>query len=429
MQVDIDGARLLRDLAELSTIGGRADGGVDRVAWSAADLEARAWLRRRIEEIGWIATTDAALNVYGRSSPERRRRLMIGSHTDSVPAGGRLDGAYGVVAALEVVRALAEAKDPVADHVELVDFADEEGVRFPCGYFGSKALAGLLDVDALRSLPGASGVLIDADVDLDGLPSANEHLGDVAGFLELHIEQGPRLEREGLAVAIVPGILGFDRYTILIEGRSAHGGTTPLDLRHDPVFAATVFVSEVPAIVRETGGESATATIGSIASTGGAINFVAESVRLTLEVRHPSAAGLATMVDVVSRRLAAVCEAYGCRATMERHDLAAETRAGVSLAVEPAYSAPVEFDPGMVDAVDRACDDAGVNHRVMPAGTWHDAGIMAAHVPTAMILVASRDGLTHCPAEASADGDLVAGARVLLAATRRAVSMLGLLAG
>jgi len=234
--------RLLGDLAELSTIGGRADGGVDRVAWEAADLRGRQWLKGKLEAAGWHAFTDPALNVFGRASDVRRRRLLIGSHTDSVAAGGRLDGAYGVVAALEVVRVLAETADPAAEQVELVDFADEEGVRFPCGYFGAKALTGALDV---QQLVGAGDVLREAGVEIADAQRASEHLQDVAGFIELHIEQGPRLEAEHASVAVVSGILGFDRYRIDIGGRAGHGGTTPFELRHDPVQAAAAFVAEV----------------------------------------------------------------------------------------------------------------------------------------------------------------------------------------
>ena len=152
----IDRKRLLSDLAALSRIGGRPDGGVDRVGWSQADLEGRSWLRSRLDEAGLIHVTDAAFNVFGRTSTNRRKRLLIGSHTDSVSAGGRLDGAYGVVAALEVLRALHEANHPAAAGVELVDFADEEGVRFPCGYFGSKALTGTLDMATLGTCTGSA---------------------------------------------------------------------------------------------------------------------------------------------------------------------------------------------------------------------------------------------------------------------------------
>src|SRR6266540_5444509 len=200
--------RLLGDLAELSTIGGRADGGVDRVAWGAADLQGRQWLKGKLEAAGWHAFTDPALNVFGRASDVRRRRLL-----------------------LEIA-------------------------------------------DAQR---------------------ASEHLQDVAGFIELHIEQGPRLEAEHAPVAVVSGILGFDRYRIDIGGRAGHGGTTPFELRHDPVQAAAAFVAEVPSIVRRID-DAGTATVGSLSTEGGAINFVAPNAWLTLEVRQPSTGTLAQAV-------------------------------------------------------------------------------------------------------------------------------------
>ena len=422
--MDINPDRLLGDLAELSTIGGRADGGVDRVAWGAADLRGRQWLKGKLEAAGWHAFTDPALNVFGRASDVRRRRLLIGSHTDSVAAGGRLDGAYGVVAALEVVRVLAETADPAAEQVELVDFADEEGVRFPCGYFGAKALTGALDV---QQLVGAGDVLREAGVEIADAQRASEHLQDVAGFIELHIEQGPRLEAEHASVAVVSGILGFDRYRIDIGGRAGHGGTTPFELRHDPVQAAAAFVAEVPSIVRRID-DAGTATVGSLSTEGGAINFVAPNAWLTLEVRQPSTGTLAQAVAELRERLTAICEAYGCRPSMARHEGVADWKDGLQLAVEPAFSAPVAFDDRMVAAVERGCIEAGVTYRRMHAGTWHDAGILAAHVPTAMILVPSRGGVTHAPGEATADEDLVNGARVLLRATRHAARTVGLAA-
>src|SRR5581483_3069823 len=309
-------------LDALSAIGGRSDGGVDRVAWSAADLEARAWLRDRIQEMGWHATTDAAMNVFGRTSAERRRRLLIGSHTDTVPAGERLDGAYGVVAALEVARSLIEAGDPVADHVEIVDFADEEGVRFPCGYFGSKALTGSLDTDQLRAARNEAGlpareILATAGVELASLPTASGHLEDVAGYIEAHIEQGPILEKDGCLIGVATGILGFDRYSVEIVGRSQHGGTTPFDLRADPMRAASEFIAGLEEVVRSVH-DSGRATVGTVSSEGGAINFVAAKVALTFEVRQPSSRMLQQTVDAAHALLMSVCEANGCRATVAR---------------------------------------------------------------------------------------------------------------
>jgi N-carbamoyl-L-amino-acid hydrolase len=423
MSADINPSRLLRDLADLSAIGGRPDGGVDRVAWSPADLKGRAWLRARLEDFGWHSATDAALNVFGRASPERRRRLLIGSHTDSVPAGGRLDGAYGVVAALEVVRTLVESGDPTADDVELVDFADEEGVLFQCGYFGAKALVGMLDPELLE--PPAVEVLRLAGVKLETVKSANEHLGDVAGYLELHIEQGPRLERERASVGVVQGILGFDRYLIEIKGVPVHGGTTPLSMRQDPSRAAAEFIAAVPGIVQKID-DAGTATVETIRTHGGAINFVPGRVTFSLEVRQSSTKLLSTTVDAIKRHLAALCSAYGCDLSIAPHDSVIEEKDGVKLAVEPAYAAPVAFDQRLVDGVERACVEAGVAYRRLHAGTWHDAAIIAPHLPTAMILVPSRGGVTHSPAEDTEPDDIVNGARVLLRATRYAVSALSL---
>jgi hydantoinase/carbamoylase family amidase len=327
------------------------------------------------------------------------------------------------VAALEVLRTLAAAGDRAADCVELVDFADEEGVRFPCGYFGSKALVGELDIDSLG--PEAIEAIERAGVDVAGIARLAGHMTRVAGMLEMHIEQGPRLEADGLSVGVVLGILGFDRYRVAIEGRSVHGGTTPFGLRDDPVQAAAAVVAELPALVASIE-EAGTATVGSLASDGGAINFVPRKVELTLEVRQPSEASLAATVRLVESRLRAVCAQHRCTATIRREHMNVEIKDGVQVAVEPAFMAPIVFDPRMVDACDAACREAHVKHRRMHAGTWHDAGIIGRHVPTAMLLVASKNGVTHQPTEDTAEADLVDGARALLRATRRAVRALEL---
>jgi len=374
--------------------------------------------------MGWVAKTDAALNVLGRSRQARARRLLVGSHTDSVAAGGRLDGAYGVVAALEVARTLTEAGDPLADLVEVVDFADEEGVRFPCGYFGSKALTGRLDPGALHAA-GADQTLRSAGVELDALPSAATHLDAVAGYLELHIEQGPRLERERLSVGVATGILGFDRYDVVVTGRSEHGGTTPFDLRSDPVHAAARLIAELPGLVSGVDSDG-TATIGAVSSEGGAINFVARHARFSVEIRQPSLEALERTVHAVHRRLDSICESAGCRASFARRGGFPEVKDGVPLAVEDGFAPPVAFDRRLVEACARACGDADVRYRRMPAGTWHDAGIVAATRPAAMLLVPSHDGITHSPEESTPDADLFAGARVLLHAVRHAAPALGL---
>jgi N-carbamoyl-L-amino-acid hydrolase len=430
--LEINRARLLGDLANLSRIGGRPDGGVDRVGWTEPELEARKWVQQRLEDAGLVAHVDPALNVFGRVSKSRRRRLLIGSHTDSVSNGGRLDGAYGVVAALEVLRSLAEAGDPAAEHVELVDFADEEGVRFQCGYFGSKALVGDLDLAALEGMVDTAGVPVPdvlraAGVKLDQLDKASKHLPDVAGFIELHIEQGPRLESGGFSVGPVVGILGVDRYRVTIEGRSTHGGTTPFELRHDPAQVAAQLIVRIPKIVSKVDA-AGVATVGVLSSSGGAINFTPSQVVLSLELRQPSRSALTATVAAVKRQLTAISKAHHCKASIKHQDFRPEEKDGVQLAVEPAFIPPARFERRMVTATVSACSDLRIKHRAMYAGTWHDAGVMATRVPTGMLLVPSRGGITHTPQERTPDEDLVNGVRALLRATQRAVTALGLVA-
>jgi N-carbamoyl-L-amino-acid hydrolase len=426
----INRTRFLADLADLSRIGGRPDGGVDRVAWTEPDLKARQWVQHRLEDAGMYCTVDPALNVFGRVSRSRARRLLIGSHTDSVSVGGRLDGAYGVVAALEVMRALAEAGDPAAEHVEMVDFADEEGVRFQCGYFGSKALVGALDPAAFQGMVDTAGVhvievLKAAGVEPSQLGKASKHIEDVAGFIEVHIEQGPRLEAGGYSVGPVAGILGVDRYRVTIHGRSMHGGTTPFELRQDPIQAAAQLIIQVPNIVSKVD-RAGVATVGVVSTSGGAINFTPSQVELSLEVRQPTRRELRATVAEVKARLAAICKAHGCRASIRREDFRPEQRGGVPLAIEPAFIPPAKFDRRMVTATTSACADLRLKHRPMFAGTWHDAGIMATKVPAGMLLVPSRDGITHAPEESTHDEDLVNGVRALLRATQLAVAALRL---
>jgi beta-ureidopropionase / N-carbamoyl-L-amino-acid hydrolase len=428
--LEINRARLLVDLADLSRIGGRPDGGVDRVGWTEPELAARHWVQQRLEDAGLLSHVDPALNVFGRVSKTRRRRLLIGSHTDSVSNGGRLDGAYGVVAALEVLRTLTEAGDPAAELVELVDFADEEGVRFQGGYFGSKALVGELDPAAFDRMVDTTGVPVPdvlraAGVKLDQLNRVSKHLPDVAGFIELHIEQGPRLESGGYSVGPVIGILGVDRYRVTIQGRSTHGGTTPFELRHDPAQVAAQLIVRIPKIVSKIDA-AGVATVGVISSSGGAINFTPSEVELSLELRQPTRRALTATVASVKRQLAAICKVHHCKASINRQPFRPEEKDGVKLAIEPASIPPAKFDRRMVAATASACSDLRLKRRRLYAGTWHDAGIMAARVPTGMLLVPSRRGITHSPQEHTPDEDLVDGTRALLRATQRAVAALGL---
>src|SRR5207248_1916371 len=227
---------------ELARIGGRPDGGVDRVAGSEADLAARRWLASRIEAAGLEARTDAAGNVFGRVPHSRGPWLLLGSHTDTVPAGGRLDGGYGVIAAIEVCRALGEAGHPAAARLAAASFHDEEGVDGH-GFEGSEHFC------------------------------ASPAIASVSGYLELHIEQGPRLEAEGLDLGVVDAIVGIDRYQVVIRGQANHAGTTPFSYRRDAGRAAARFLAGLRELVQGVEQRSV-ANVGSIQLEPGAPNQV-----------------------------------------------------------------------------------------------------------------------------------------------------------
>ncbi|MEV7232503.1 M20/M25/M40 family metallo-hydrolase [Streptomyces sp. NPDC051020] len=369
MDLAVCGPRLLHDLAELATFGGREDGGVDRTAGSAADLAARTWFAGRIAQAGLEARTDHIGNVFGRRASGSGPWLLVGSHTDTVPAAGRLDGAYGVLAALEVLRTLHEADHPAADHMEIVSFWDEEGASPASegGLTGSTALC------------------------------ADPHIDEIAGFLELHIEQGPRMEAQGLQLAAVDGIVGVERYTVIVHGVANHGGTTPMDARADAGRAVTRTASRVVELAAATDPSMIT-NVGCIEFLPGAPNVVPGEARLVVEFR----AGMEESLRTAARRLA---------------DLAALNAAdeGCTAQVSRISRKPVtRFDPALCDLVAEAL------HTVHPATgrmfsyAGHDASAMSTRVPTAMLFVPSTDGISHSPAEHTPDLQLVQGAQALL---------------
>ncbi|MEO6795420.1 MAG: Zn-dependent hydrolase [Candidatus Dormibacter sp.] len=403
---DIDGQRLLEDLRELSAIGGRADGGLDRLAWSEADLKARRWFGQRLRDAGFEVRVDEALNVFGHVPLASGPFVLTGSHLDSVPVGGTLDGAYGAVAALEVLRTLHESKDPIAKQVEVVGFADEEGVRFETGLIGSKALCGELDVDALGGRADWTGVPIvevlkAAGVALERMNDATTHLTLVDRFLELHIEQGPRMDASGTELGVVTGIVTVYRQEVHITGLQNHAGTTPMNLRHDAGRAAARVAAGLKELVQSIDGE-AVANVGMMRFEPGAVNVIPGRADFTVEVRHLDQDVVRQIVRRFDERLAEICGEEACRV---------ETRSLSDVA-------GAAMDPGIMAALDRVCEDLGRPHRRLWSGAGHDAQILAQHVPTGMLFVPSRKGISHAPGEGTDDAHLVLGARALLAGVR-----------
>jgi N-carbamoyl-L-amino-acid hydrolase len=403
---DINGERLLADLRALGAIGSLPDGGVDRLAWSDHDLAGRRWFAERMGEAGIEARLDAALNVFGHMPGTTGPWLLTGSHLDSVPNGGRLDGAYGAVAALEVLRTLAESGDPLAQQVEIVGFADEEGVRFEFGLIGSLALVGELDIERLRDGLDWQGVAIHqvlatAGRDLDRMLEAQQHLPSIKAFLELHIEQGPRMEADDIDLAVVTGIVGVHRQRIEIQGTQNHAGTTPFRLRHDAGRAAARAAAELRDVVQGVDAE-AVANIGSMQFHPGGVNVIPGRAQFTVEARHLDAGVLGEAVGAFATRLERICAEEGCRAEVEL------------LSSVP----PAPMDATVLETLEQACSELGRRRARLSSGAGHDAAVLSRHVPSGMLFVPSVGGLSHSPRETTSDEHLVLGAQALLRGVR-----------
>ncbi|GAA3681571.1 Zn-dependent hydrolase [Nonomuraea antimicrobica] len=402
----IDGARLLGRLRRLAEIGADDRGGVTRPGFTPEDRLGREYVAREAAAAGLSPRVDAAGNLIVRGPrPGGRPVLMMGSHLDTVRRGGPLDGAYGVLAGLEVLQQLAAHGPPTAAEPVLVAFANEEGARFPCPFWGSLALTGRLDrgpgeVSDERGVT-LGEALRETGGDPDALESARWRPGTIAAYLELHIEQGPILEATGTTIGVVDGIVGRTILDIEVHGRAGHAGTTPMAARADALAAAA---RAVLAVERLAGDDDrcAVATVGRLAVEPGVTNVVPGLVRMTAELRDGDRDRLRKAEEELLRRLAEI-EAPGVRIASR-----------VSDRIEP-----VPTDPELRSLIAAGADALSCSHRPIFSGAGHDAQIVAAVAPIGMIFVPSRNGVSHVPEESTADADLIAGAQVLLATVRR----------
>lgn len=400
----INADRLHRWLAEFSGFGARGDGGVDRVAFSDAELEAREWLLALLEEDGLEVTVDAAGNILGRRSGSVAGLppLMLGSHIDSVPAGGNYDGPLGSLGAIEVVRSLHEAGVRTRHPLEVVVFVNEEG-----GKTGSRIMAGEFQTRELR-LETASGFTIGEGIrrvggDPDRIEEARRMPGDVAGYLELHVEQGGILEGENVTIGVVEGIVGIRRWTATVRGAANHAGTTPMDQRRDALLGAARLVEAVNREVREIPG-SQVGTVGRIQASPGAPNVIPGEVVMSIELRALDMGTIERVMEGIREESALIGQANG-----------------TPISIEEFYeSGAAPTDERFRGWIEEAAGSLRLSHRRMPSGAGHDAQSVARFAPMGMIFIPSVGGLSHHPEEYSRPEDVEAGANVLLGALLRA---------
>jgi N-carbamoyl-L-amino-acid hydrolase len=386
---EFDWERPLNDLRELAELTGGPDG-ARRLAWSEDWRTAREWLLGKLAETDATVERDVAGNLWATVKGESDKIVVVGSHIDAVPHGGWLDGCLGVCAALEVVR--GHKGETPAVTLKLIDWADEEGARFGRSLLGSSAAAGTLDPEAVRGLKDSQGVALpdalkENDIDLDTMGEAE--LPDIAAYLELHIEQGPRLEEAGKPAAAVIGCFGVERHAITFTGKASHAGSTPMDLRHDAFLSAARFGLAARASAIERGG---VATIGTVTAGPGIPTIINEHCEVTLDQRAFTPEQLKDMLADVK---------------------AAASRIGEEEGVEVEWKRiwqidPIPFDAKLVDLAAQAISEiTGEDDPPrLPSGALHDAAEVARKAPVVMVFSSSTNGVSHSPLEDTPEDDL-----------------------
>src|SRR5262245_7958263 len=384
-----NGERLHDDLETLATFGSNPEGGVDRPSFSEADAGARAWLLDRCKQAGFGVREDGIGNLFIRTDPEddraaQRLPVWTGSHIDSVPNGGRYDGAAGVVAAVEAVRCLREQRIPLTRPVEVVVWSDEEGCYQ--GLLGSGTLVDGLSPDDLDAIVGREGrslrrALQDSGRDPEAALGVRQEQPVAHSYLELHIEQGNRLEDAGADVGVVTGIVGLVHGQAVFTGRADHAGTTAMDRRRDALRSAAAFVLGLPRLPAELGRADAVVTCGDVRVAPGADNIVPSEAVCRLDFRDPESHGLESLRHAVV--------AAGQRSATEH-----ETTVDFQWAH---LADPVFMDADLQQLVASVSDQLGFRSMPLPSRAGHDAQKIATVAPTAMVFVPSKDGRSHCP--------------------------------
>ncbi|MBR0680004.1 Zn-dependent hydrolase [Roseomonas eburnea] len=398
----IDGKRLWDSLMAMAEIGATPKGGVKRLTLSDVDKAGRDRFKGWCEALGLTVRVDAIGNMFARREGRDPKRLpvLMGSHLDSQPTGGKFDGALGVIAGLEVMRSLNDLNIVTEAPIELVNWTDEEGSRFGHSLMGSGVWAGIYTQEKAYGLKDVDGMSVSEALDqigYKGTHAAKPFPADA--YFELHIEQGPILEKEGKQIGIVTGAQAQVWYDAVITGQDSHAGTTPPSARKDALVAAARVITLVDELMRARG-EDGRGTVGFLQVMHPSRNVVPGEVRFSVEFRHPLDAEIRTLADTFPEQARKLVAETGCQL-----DLA-------ELFLIPAQP----FDPSCVDLVRQATKRLGLSAREIISGAGHDAVYVARSVPTAMIFTPCKDGLSHNEAESILPEEAEAGCQVLFEA-------------
>ena len=397
-QLRVDGSRLNSHLTELAKFGKTPEGGTNRVAYSDIDQQARQYAMQLMRDAKLEVGVDAAGNIIGRraGTDAALKPLMIGSHIDSVPQGGSYDGQVGSMSAIEVAQSLADNNVRLKHPLEVIIFQNEEG-----GTIGSAAISRGLSEKDLNIVTNSKKTIREGIKFIGGNPdrlaSIVRKKGDLAGYLELHIEQGGVLYNEKIDIGVVEGIVGINWWEVTIEGFANHAGTTPMNQRHDALLAAARYIEAVNRVVTSIPGRQV-GTVGKIQSFPGAFNVIPGKVATSLELRDLDSTKVETLFEKIMVEVRRI-----------------ETEAGTKFDFKQVNgSKPALTDTRFRQTIDESAKQLGLTTKALPSGAGHDAQEIADICPVGMIFVPSRDGISHSPREFSKPEDIANGANVLL---------------
>jgi N-carbamoyl-L-amino-acid hydrolase len=392
----VNGQRLWTNVLELGRIG-KGERGVSRIAFSEADLHGRRWFLEKIKEAGLSATIDEVGNVFGWEPVSGSKKILVGSHLDTVPEGGMFDGALGVLCALECVQTIRERNIRLSHGIQIAGFSNEEGYPMGPGLFGSRYFAegiGEKEHNVMEPFLAKAG--------FHGLGSGRNHgafdPSDYLCYLELHVEQGGVLDSVKEHIGVVQGIVGIHRLEVRFNGVPNHAGTTPMNHRRDALLGAAALILELPDLVSKHGSDITVGTCGQVHVSPGAHNVIPGNVSISIEVRDLEAETAENVLEALNRKSRDIAE-----------------KRSLSVEFSPvSKSSPAKMDGEIQAVILDTARSLGLSARLMPSGAGHDGAVFAEYVPTGMIFVPSRNGISHSPDEWTEPQDCVNGANVLL---------------
>lgn len=396
--------RIKRDIEELAKCNDTPNLGLTRFSFSQADRKAREYLKAEMKAIGLQVYEDDAATIIGRIEGTEKNApvVMVGSHFDSVKHGGNFDGPAGVIAALETARVIKENNIITKHPIEIIAMIEEEGGRFGAGLFGSRAMAGKVTKDQLINNKDENGIAMyeamqEFGFDPEKIAQAQRNPKDLKCFIELHIEQGPVLEKNKQDIGIIDYIVGIHEFKVIVRGRPDHAGTTPMDMRANPLDAAARVIGRISEFAVNAG-EGTVATVGVLQVMPGAANIVPKEVTFTVDIRSKSTECINKVYRDIQEALKK--ETQGSEANYE--------------IVEMLQVEPVKLSQDIINSIQKNCKKLGFSERTMLSGAGHDAMIMAGITEVGLVFVPSKDGRSHCPEEWTDYADLQKGVEIVL---------------